>query len=142
MTMNVYIEKALKFLHAHKQCCIFSLLVLNIACLYITANSELTIYGRIETSEYRKSALSTLYKNDFNTRTVHSRIDDPNTDARSSCETYKYCAAKDNSFITLGLGESIAINHHRIFSVDENCALFFSGQHKFSMENISLRCFY
>lgn len=140
--MNVYITKAHRYLNAHKKYFVICLMAINIACLYITVNSELTIYGRIETSEHRKSVLSKLYKNSFDTRTVQSRIDAPDTDASSSCDTYKFCTIKDNSFITLGLGESIAINHNRIFSIDENCALFFSGQHKFSMENLSLRCFY
>lgn len=140
--MNATTLKTLNYLNANKAVTLAVLLLINIASFFVAANSEVNVYGRIEAEGYRWATYSTLLKQNFETRIIYSEVDAPNAQTISHTNTYVESEVNGNSFISLGDDDSIAISHNRIFSIDDKCALFFSGQEKLAMENASLRCFY
>lgn len=140
--MNATILRTLNYLNANRTITIALLLVVNITSLYVTSISKVNIYGRIEAEGYRWATYSTLFKQDFTTRIIYSKVDDPHAKTVSHTNTYVESEVHGNSFISLGDNNSIAISHNRIFAIDDKCALFFSGREKLAMENASLRCFY
>ncbi|WP_194436148.1 hypothetical protein [Vibrio fluminensis] len=140
--MNATTLRTLNYLHANKTITITVLLILNIASFFVISNSEVNVYGRIEAEGYRWAIHSTLYKQDFKTRIIYSKVDDPHAKTVSHTNTYVESETHGNSFISLGDDDSIAISHNRLFAIDDKCALFFSGRDKLAMENASLRCFY
>ncbi|ROV60296.1 hypothetical protein EGH82_09645 [Vibrio ponticus] len=140
--MNATTLRTLNYLNANKAVTVAVLLLINIASFFVRSNSEVNVYGRMETADYRWATYSTLFKQDFETRIIYSRIEDSHTKTVSHINTYVESEAHGNSFISLGDDDSIAISHNRIFSIDDKCALFFSGREKLAMENASLRCLY
>ena len=140
--MNATIRRTLNYLDANRTVTIVLLILANIASIFITLNSEINVYGRIEAEGYRWAIYSTLFKQEFTTRIIYSKVDDSHAKTVSNTNTYVESEVHGNSFISLGDNNSIAISHNRIFSIDNKCALFFSGREKLAMENASLRCFY
>lgn len=140
--MNVTTLRTLNYLSANRNKTILVLALINIVSIHSTLNSEVNVYGRIEAEGYRWAIYSTLFKQDFETRIIYSKVDAPHAKTISHTNTYVESEAHGNSFISLGDDDSIAISHNRIFAIDDKCALFFSGRDKLAMENASLRCFY
>ncbi|OLQ89701.1 hypothetical protein BIY21_14785 [Vibrio ponticus] len=140
--MNATTLRTLNYLNANKAVTVTVLLLINIASFFVTSNSEVNVYGRIEAEGYRWATYSTLLKQDFETRIIFSKLDEPHAKTISHTNTYVASEVHGNSFISLGNDDSIAISHNQIFAIDDKCALFFSGREKFAMENASLRCFY
>lgn len=140
--MNATTRRTLNYLDANRTVTIALLVLVNIAAIFVTSKAEMTVYGRIEAEGYRWAIYSTLFKQDFTTRIIYSKVDDPHAKTVSHTNTYVESEVHGNSFISLGDNNSIAISHNRIFSIDNKCALFFSGREKLAMENASLRCFY
>ncbi|HHP0450279.1 hypothetical protein [Vibrio harveyi] len=117
-------------------------MITNIALLLVQDSAKVELFGKVEALGYQWSTYTMLYKNEIETRTNYSPLNVGESHYKSMITKNIYSKSKGKDYIVVGKNEKFTARHNRVYYIDDMCSLFFNGQAKLSLKNVSLRCKY
>ena len=140
--MNVFITKMNSYLNANKYKALALVIVLNGVLLLIAHQSKVQLFGKVEASGYRWTTYTKLYKNRMDSQIHYSTLDSAEDSYQIMEYHYEYSKSKGKDYIVVGDDKPVSVRYNRVYYIDDQCNIFFSGRAKRTLSNMSFRCSY
>ncbi len=119
-----------------------TLILTNIVLLFVQNSSKVELFGKVEALGHQWLTYTMLYKNSIETRTSYSLLDVGESHYKSLITKNIYSKSRGQDYIIIGKDDKLTARYNRVYYIDNMCSLFFNGQAKLSLTNVSLRCKY
>lgn len=140
--MNAFTTKISSFCNAHKILLMVLVLILNVALLLAEQTISVKLFGKVEALNHRWANYTELHQNYIQSRIHYSRLDATESEYKTLKYDYEYSKSKGREYIVLGTDKPVSVRHNRVYYLDEQCSLTFSGISKMTLQNFSFRCLY
>lgn len=140
--MNANITKLNSFSNARKVVITVSLILLNAIVMWVAQHTDVQLFGKMEASGHTWGVYTRLHQQQLNTNVTFAPLAADEIDIETLNYHYTYDKSKGGEYIALGDGEPVTVRHSRVFYLDEQCGLVFSGRSEMTLKNVSLRCLY
>ncbi|MHA2823581.1 hypothetical protein [Vibrio harveyi] len=140
--MNVFTTKMSSYLNVHKYKALVLLVMLNSLLLFIAHQSKVQLFGKVEGIGYRWTTYTELYKSHIDSQVHYSKLDSGEENYQFKEYHYEYSKSKGKDYIVVGDDEPVSVRYNRVYYIDDQCNIFFSGRAKRTLSNMSFRCSY
>ncbi|MGR5134641.1 hypothetical protein [Vibrio alfacsensis] len=131
------------FLSARKFLVVAGLfLIVNGAIFYAAEASKVKLIGKIEGLGHSWLAFASYDFDQLTTKFYYSKLSKFKEEQIALHHEYSDLELRKGGYIAFGVNETDKIHYMRVFSLDDQCMLFFSGQSELLLNNVSMRCFY
>lgn len=140
--MNAFTTKISSFCNAHKILLMVLVLILNVVLLLAEQATSVRLFGKVEALNHRWTNYTELHQNYIQSKIHYSRLGASELDYKTHCYHYEYSKSKGRDYLVLGTDKPVMVRHNRVYYLDEQCSLTFSGIAKMTLKNVSFRCLY
>ncbi|MGR5537561.1 hypothetical protein ACPV5V_02540 [Vibrio campbellii] len=131
------------FLSARKFLVVVGLfLIANGAIFYAAETSKVKLIGKIEGLGHSWLAFASYDFDKLTTDFYYSNLNKFKEEPIALHYEYGDVELRKGGYIAFGVNETDKIYYMRVYSLDEQCMLFFYGQSELLISNVSMRCFY
>ncbi|MHA2762581.1 hypothetical protein [Vibrio harveyi] len=116
--------------------------MLNSLLLFIAHQSKVQLFGKVEGIGYRWTTYTELYKSHIDSQVHYSKLDSGEENYQFKEYHYEYSKSKGKDYIVVGDDEPVSVRYNRVYYIDDQCNIFFSGRAKRTLSNMSFRCSY
>ncbi|GHA31427.1 hypothetical protein ACFFLZ_04435 [Photobacterium aphoticum] len=140
--MNALITKLNCFSNARKVVMALVLVLLNTMVMWFAQHTDVRLYGKMEAMGHAWGVYTRLHQRQLISSATYSPLSSDEVDIDTLDYHYIYEKSKGGQYLSLNNDTPVTVRHNRVFYLDEQCKLVFSGQSEMTLRNVSLKCLY